>query len=44
MKVNLTKALDSLLKAAARGSTLAMVDAGLISELGDPVGHLDNVI
>ncbi|EYU22526.1 hypothetical protein ABFS82_05G019400 [Erythranthe guttata] len=30
MKANLSKALDSFLKGAARGSTLAMVDAGLI--------------
>lgn len=30
VKANLGKALDSFLKAAARGSTLAMVDAGLI--------------
>lgn len=30
VKANLNKALDSFLKAAARGSTLAMVDAGLI--------------
>lgn len=35
VKANLNKALDSFLKAAARGSTLAMVDAGLIyCELG----------
>ncbi|KZV17811.1 F-box protein [Dorcoceras hygrometricum] len=35
MKSNLSKALDSFLKGAARGSTLAMVDAGLIYwELG----------
>lgn len=30
VKANLKKALDSFLKGAARGSTLAMVDAGLI--------------
>lgn len=30
VKPNLTKALDSFLKGAARGSTLAMVDAGLV--------------
>ncbi|KAL8550547.1 hypothetical protein ACS0TY_009103 [Phlomoides rotata] len=30
VKVDISKALDSFLKAAARGSTLAMVDAGLI--------------
>ncbi|KAL0408573.1 UNVERIFIED_CONTAM: F-box protein [Sesamum radiatum] len=30
VKANLNKALDSFLKGAARGSTLAMVDAGLI--------------
>ncbi|EPS71841.1 hypothetical protein M569_02918, partial [Genlisea aurea] len=30
VKVNSSKALDSFLKGAARGSTLAMVDAGLI--------------
>ncbi|KAL0297018.1 UNVERIFIED_CONTAM: F-box protein [Sesamum radiatum] len=30
VKANLSKALDSFLKGAARGSTLAMVDAGLI--------------
>ncbi|PIN09982.1 hypothetical protein CDL12_17427 [Handroanthus impetiginosus] len=30
VKPNLSKALDSFLKGAARGSTLAMVDAGLI--------------
>ncbi|XP_075504749.1 F-box protein At1g70590-like isoform X2 [Primulina tabacum] len=35
MKANLSKALDSFLKGAARGSTLALVDAGLIYwELG----------
>ncbi|GKD95997.1 F-box protein, partial [Tanacetum coccineum] len=28
--VNVEKALDSFLKGAARGSTLAMVDAGLV--------------
>ncbi|ESQ28150.1 hypothetical protein EUTSA_v10018848mg [Eutrema salsugineum] len=30
VRANLEKALDSFLKAAARGSTLAMVDAGLV--------------
>lgn len=30
VKVNVEKALDSFLKGAARGSTLAMVDAGLV--------------
>ncbi|CAH2066598.1 unnamed protein product [Thlaspi arvense] len=30
VRANLDKALDSFLKAAARGSTLAMVDAGLV--------------
>lgn len=30
VKPNLGKALDSFLKGAARGSTLAMVDAGLV--------------
>lgn len=30
VKPNLSKALDTFLKAAARGSNLAMVDAGLI--------------
>lgn len=30
VKPNLAKALDSFLKGAARGSTLAMVDAGLV--------------
>nr|XP_043611459.1 F-box protein At1g70590 [Erigeron canadensis] len=30
VKVNMEKALDSFLKGAARGSTLAMVDAGLV--------------
>lgn len=30
VRPNLNKALDSFLKGAARGSTLAMVDAGLI--------------
>lgn len=30
VKPNLKKALDSFLKGAARGSTMAMVDAGLI--------------
>lgn len=36
VKRNLTKALDSFLKAAARGSTLAMVDVGLMNwEMGN---------
>lgn len=30
VRVNLEKALDSFLKGASRGSTLAMVDAGLL--------------
>lgn len=36
VRPNLAKALDSFLKGAARGSTLAMVDAGLIYwEMGE---------
>ncbi|CAI9092989.1 OLC1v1028383C2 [Oldenlandia corymbosa var. corymbosa] len=36
VKPNLSKALDSFLKGAARGSTLAMVDAGLLYwDMGD---------
>lgn len=38
---NLDKALDSFLKGAARGSTLAMVDAGLIYW---ELGHKDKAI
>jgi TPR repeat protein len=36
VRPNLSKALESFLKGAARGSTLAMVDAGLLYwEIGD---------
>ncbi|PNX65906.1 F-box protein at1g70590-like, partial [Trifolium pratense] len=42
VRQNIEKALDMFTKAAARGSTLAMVDAGLIYwERGEKVKALD---